>query len=116
MNGVRVEQSSSPSTQITAKRYWRASHNLDDDADTDALTLVFAHATGYLKEIWEPTIEHLYDCLEKGESSSPVRIRDVWAIDAPNHGDAAVLNEEALEWGYSPTCEFCAEYMCESAD
>ncbi|KAJ7057046.1 Alpha/beta hydrolase fold-1 [Mycena amicta] len=80
---------------ISAKRYWLASSlHLDD---SDALTLVFAHATGFHKELYEPTIEDLYMC-ERGR----IRIRDVWSIDAPNCGESADLNEEYLRWGYEP--------------
>ncbi|KAI0797268.1 Alpha/beta hydrolase fold-1 [Irpex lacteus] len=85
--------------QITAKRYWNPSHYSDDD---DALTLVFAHATGYHKEHWEPTIEDLYDVITEAGRDIKVKIRELWAIDAPNHGDAAVLNEEQLTWGHTP--------------
>lgn len=65
-----------------------------------ALTLVLAHGTGFSKEHWEPTIEHLYHLI----GSTTSEIREVWSIDAPNHGDAAVLNEETLQWGYQPIC------------
>ncbi|KAH9941520.1 Alpha/beta hydrolase fold-1 [Amylocystis lapponica] len=79
---------------ITAKRYWLPQEPSDDP---DAVTLVFAHGTGHHKEHWEPTIQHLYD---HAHAQGGVQIRDVWAIDAPNHGDAAVLNEHTLRWGY----------------
>lgn len=82
---------------ITAKRYWHPAHC---PADPDALTLVFAHGTGFHKESWEPTLEHLYDALLA--SPQRVKIREAWSIDAPNHGDAAVLNEKTLDWGYLP--------------
>ena len=36
-------------------------------------------------------------------SDGAVQIREV-SIDAPNHGDAAVLNEYTLQWGYHPIC------------
>jgi hypothetical protein len=38
---------------ITAKRYWIP----DASYDNDALTLIFAHGTGFHKENWEPTID-----------------------------------------------------------
>ncbi|KAF8878111.1 Alpha/beta hydrolase fold-1 [Infundibulicybe gibba] len=81
-----------------AKRYWKeASPHLHDP---EALTLIFAHGTGFHKEQWEPTIEDLYSVF--GGASGTTNIREVWSIDAPNHGDAAVLNEHALQWGYEP--------------
>ncbi|PCH37587.1 alpha/beta-hydrolase [Wolfiporia cocos MD-104 SS10] len=79
---------------ITAKRYWVPGLASDDPS---ALTLILTHGTGYHKEQWEPTIEHLYEHLA---GQSPVRVRDVWSIDCPNHGEAAVLNEQTLRWGY----------------
>ncbi|KAJ6605076.1 Alpha/beta hydrolase fold-1 [Mycena sp. CBHHK59/15] len=83
---------------ITAKRYWNpASPFLNDP---DAFTLIFAHGTGFHKEHYEPTIEDLYKMLPEG--SGPPKIREAWSIDCPNHGDAAVLNENTLRWGYEP--------------
>ncbi|EPS93424.1 hypothetical protein FOMPIDRAFT_1170528 [Fomitopsis schrenkii] len=79
---------------ITAKRYTAPACVPED---TDALTLVFAHGTGYHKEHWEPTLEHIF---EHATRDGRVKIRDAWAIDCPNHGDAAVLNERTLLWGY----------------
>ncbi|KAJ7216362.1 Alpha/beta hydrolase family-domain-containing protein [Mycena pura] len=79
---------------LTAKRYWHpASPHLNDPS---AFTLIFAHATGFHKEQYEPTIEDLYRLIPPGGPN----IREAWSIDCPNHGDAAVLNEETLRWGY----------------
>ncbi|KAG6810634.1 hypothetical protein H0H92_011039 [Tricholoma furcatifolium] len=83
---------------ITAKRYWKS--NSPDLHNPSALTLIFAHGTGFHKEQWEPTIDELYALLD-GPHGSP-KIREVWSIDAPNHGDAAILNEDVLKWGYEP--------------
>ncbi|KAH7912511.1 Alpha/beta hydrolase fold-1 [Hygrophoropsis aurantiaca] len=73
--------------------------------DEDALTLVFAHATGFHKEHWEPTIEDLFRLFSQTQAQGhdghrKVKIREMWSIDAPNHGDAAILNEKTLRWGY----------------
>lgn len=84
---------------ITAKRYWRSNSKYLNDSD--ALTLVFTHGTGFHTEQWEPTIDDLYALLDNKTS---VKVREVWGIDAPNHGDAAVLNEKALKWGYDTIC------------
>ncbi|CAL1697815.1 unnamed protein product [Somion occarium] len=91
--------------QLTAKRYWIPSENALLSNDSDALTLIFTHGTGFHKEIWEPTIEHLFDVIanenNNGRSGQRVKIREVWSVDAPDHGDAAILNEKVLQWGYS---------------
>ncbi|KAI0357837.1 hypothetical protein OH77DRAFT_1370376, partial [Trametes cingulata] len=91
---------------ITARRYWSSDCPQDDP---DALTLVFAHATGFHKEHWEPALAHLFALARESregkgakEGKGRVRIRDAWAIDAPNHGEAAILNERELLWGYEP--------------
>ncbi|KAF9068274.1 Alpha/beta hydrolase fold-1 [Rhodocollybia butyracea] len=79
------------------KRYWKPSWK-------DGLTLVFTHGTGFGKEHWEPTIDDLVDIIE--QQSSKIKIREIWSIDAPNHGDSAILNEEKLQWGYEPTFQW----------
>ena len=59
-----------------------------------------------MKEHWEPTLEFLYALLgASGPSGQGVRIREAWSIECPNHGDAAVLNESVLSWGYTPVCK-----------
>jgi pimeloyl-ACP methyl ester carboxylesterase len=85
---------------ITMKRY----PNLDDEQNGS--TLILAHGTGFHKEIWEPIIERIF--LENAKPGG-LRIRDAWAIDAPNHGDAAALNVATLKTGaYDNLCElFC---------
>ncbi|KAJ6492308.1 Alpha/beta hydrolase fold-1 [Mycena sanguinolenta] len=81
---------------LSANRYWDpSSPHLDDPTAT---TLIFTHGTGFHKEQLEPTIQDLYNLL----SIDGPKIREVWAIDAPNHGESAVLNEEALRFGYEP--------------
>jgi hypothetical protein len=89
------------------KRYWVPGF---ESKDADAATLILAHATSFHKEHWEPVLEDLYDLVaDCFVTNSPVpKIRDAWAIDSPNHGQSAVLNEETLLDGYTPTSEFCA--------
>lgn len=41
------------------------------------------------KEHWLPTLRHLIQ-------SPQLDIRDAWVLDAQNHGDSALLNEEVL--------------------
>jgi hypothetical protein len=62
-----------------------------DGYDKD-LTLIFLHPTSFPKEIWEPTIESL---LHEHDLWG-ARIREAYAIDCPNHGVAAVLNDGLL--------------------
>ncbi|KAJ4001956.1 hypothetical protein F5050DRAFT_1000936 [Lentinula boryana] len=55
------------------------------------LTLFFAHANGFHKETWEPTIMSL---LLSRESQSLVQ--EIWVWEACNHGDSALLNSGKL--------------------
>ncbi|KAF7358660.1 AB hydrolase-1 domain-containing protein [Mycena sanguinolenta] len=81
---------------LSANRYWDpTSPHLDDPTAT---TLIFTHGTGFHKEQIEPTIQDLYNLVPIDGS----KIRDIWSIDSPNHGDSAVLNERALQSGYEP--------------
>ncbi|TRM67463.1 Alpha/Beta hydrolase protein [Schizophyllum amplum] len=80
---------------VAAKRY-RAN---DAQPNPDALTLLFVHSTHTCKEYWEPTID---DLVTHVSAASRRRIHDIWAVDAPYHGDTALLNEgrpEADETG-----------------
>ncbi|KIP03772.1 hypothetical protein PHLGIDRAFT_110421 [Phlebiopsis gigantea 11061_1 CR5-6] len=76
--------------RIAVNRYWDPGQH---STDPDALTLVFAHGIGSHKELWEPTLAHLYALA----ACAGVKLRDAWALDAPNHGDSAVLNDCVLE-------------------
>ncbi|KAJ7055563.1 Alpha/beta hydrolase fold-1 [Mycena amicta] len=82
---------------LTAKRYWSSGSDASSPNayDSNGYTLVFAHATGFHKEQYEPMIGDLYHLLP-----SNTRIHEVWSVDAPNCGEAAELNEEYLRWGY----------------
>jgi hypothetical protein len=67
------------------------------------VTLILAHATSLHKELWEPFLEGLYAhaAVSSATRSSLVKIRDAWAIDCPNHGESAMLNEETLLCAYT---------------
>jgi hypothetical protein len=88
---------------VAAKQYWIPQ---SQSTDPDAVTLVLAHGTSFLNEHWEPVIEDLYELVMNASTfmKSP-KIRDIWAIEAPNHGVGAQLNEAVLKTGYYPTCE-----------
>lgn len=87
----------------TVKRYRRT--GVRDDPN--ALTLVFAHGTGFHKELFEPTIEDLWDMVTM---RGGIAIREAWSVDCPNHGEAAVLNEKSLQWGYDSVCMSLLSY------
>jgi len=94
---------------ITAKRYRvRGSEQKKKiffQNDSDAITVLALHSTSFHKEIWEPTLEALLE--ETNDALAKVKIREVWAVDCPNHGYAGVLNWEVLERkAFAPDCEF----------
>lgn len=62
------------------------------DADESALTLIFTHGTSFNKDLWHLIIDFLLTC-----EGLQGLIRRVVAIDAVNHGDSAVLNQDKLE-------------------
>ncbi|KAF7976477.1 hypothetical protein HWV62_6747 [Athelia sp. TMB] len=53
------------------------------------VTLLLAHGTGLPKETWEPTLQHLF-------ADPGAQIDEVWALDAVQHGDSALLNKNVL--------------------
>ncbi|KAH7907127.1 Alpha/beta hydrolase fold-1 [Hygrophoropsis aurantiaca] len=86
---------------IAARQYWLPEFNAYAD-DPDALTLILLHSTSFHKETWQPTVEHLFErLLSSNRSLSPsacrLKVKCAWAIDCPNHGDSAQLNDEVLQ-------------------
>ena len=82
---------------ITAKRYWIPAFESNNN-DPTAITLIFLHATSFHKETWEPTIERVFRlALSRDSRLHNVKIREAWAIDCPNHGESALLNEKTLQ-------------------
>jgi pimeloyl-ACP methyl ester carboxylesterase len=61
------------------------------DADESGLTLVFTHGTSFNKDLWHLIIDFLITSQELQGL-----IRRVVAIDAVNHGDSALLNEDKI--------------------
>ncbi|KAH9988119.1 Alpha/beta hydrolase family-domain-containing protein [Russula compacta] len=86
---------------VSVKRYWAPGF---ESTDADAATLILAHATSFHKELWEPVLEELFAqvAISPEENSPVLKIRDAWAIECPNHGESAILNEETLLSGYTP--------------
>ncbi|KAI8984799.1 Alpha/beta hydrolase family-domain-containing protein [Trametes punicea] len=59
------------------------------------LSLILLHAIANHKETWLPTVEHLFG-LQHAAPTNAFTIVEVWSMDAPNHGRAAILNERRL--------------------
>ncbi|KXN88337.1 hypothetical protein AN958_07482 [Leucoagaricus sp. SymC.cos] len=80
---------------ITAKRY-RVEGLAAVDGDSDAITILALHSTSFHKETWEPTLQVLFGTVSANRTGK-VKVREVWAIDCPNHGQAGILNQEILK-------------------
>jgi hypothetical protein len=78
---------------LTAKRYWLPSFETNA-SDPAALTLLLLHATSFHKEIWMPTLDAIF-ALASSEDS-PVKIREAWCLDCPNHGASGQMNATVL--------------------
>jgi len=89
---------------VVGKRYWQDHSGLQRN-NALALTLICLHSTSFHKETWEATIEDLF-ALQLQDGKNTAFIQDVWAIDCPNHGEAALLNKGVVEkhQGNSQTC------------
>lgn len=85
----------------------------------DAVTLVLLHSSGFHKEMFEPTIEELFGVVDAASdpsgawSGSAPRIRDVWVVECPTHGESAVLNEAAIRTAVHD--ESCADLRFNSS-
>ncbi|EPQ53215.1 alpha/beta-hydrolase [Gloeophyllum trabeum ATCC 11539] len=86
---------SGSSLQVVAKRYLDPANPIPP-SDNSAVTLLFAHGIGLTTELWLPIIKTIY----KDSVNAGHKIRSIWAVDCPNHGDAHILNEEVLKDQY----------------
>ncbi|KAL1941272.1 hypothetical protein VTO73DRAFT_7484 [Trametes versicolor] len=90
------EDASWRKARFVAKRYTYSIRGPRPNGSSPTYILVFAHALGFHKECWEPTISLLLGLgLEpSSDESSPV-ISQMWTVDCPDHGESAMMNEEA---------------------
>ncbi|KAH9483259.1 hypothetical protein JR316_0005363 [Psilocybe cubensis] len=92
---------------IAAKRY-RLPGFAQIEANPLAQTLVVLHSTSFHKETWEPALEDLFRYAS--QPGSTVLIREVWAIDCPNHGESGHLNYQTLKDHPDYTNFSCEKY------
>ncbi|GAA5898145.1 hypothetical protein JCM6882_003336 [Rhodosporidiobolus microsporus] len=71
------------------------------------ISLVLCHGTGLHKETWEPVLRPLLDESEKG---GDVRVDEIFALDAVNQADSAVLNEAVMGKG-SNWCDMARDLL-----
>lgn len=70
------------------------------------ITLLLGHAAGFHKEHWEPVLSYLFKLQTQNPNLVP--IKEAFAIDCPDHGESAVLNEEQLH--LKPRFISCYDY------
>ncbi|KAF9011167.1 hypothetical protein BDQ17DRAFT_1405670 [Cyathus striatus] len=58
-------------------------------------TLILTHAIGVHKETWEVTVRHLLGLCNTGRS--PYRVKELYSIENPNHGESALLNVDIIQ-------------------
>lgn len=74
---------------IACKTYKLApDSNKDVHSNTHTPPILFAHANGFHKEVWEPLMARL---------RSPWGESDMYTLDLRNMGESAVLNKDILE-------------------
>ncbi|KAH9926152.1 Alpha/beta hydrolase family-domain-containing protein [Fomitopsis serialis] len=91
-NGELKEPGSRKPLWVCLNRYRR--RNLSQEEEAKGVTLLFTHANGFPKEIWEPALLGLLE--QRKASHSSYQIAEVWAWEAVNHGDSYLVNEKNL--------------------
>ena len=56
------------------------------------LSIIFCHANGFHKELYEPYFDDLHAALR----AAGVGLRGIWAPDAAHQGESAILNDAVL--------------------
>ncbi|KAH0603738.1 uncharacterized protein H6S33_007397 [Morchella sextelata] len=79
----------SPRLHLVINQYTPLSASPPSPGD---LTLLFCHANGFPKELYEPFFIDLLSTY----SASGLRIRSIWALDAAHQGASGILNERHL--------------------
>lgn len=68
----------------------------------DDITILFTHATGFTKELYEP----FWDDLLESSKQRGFRVRSIWAVDSSHQGASGILNERTQ--GDDPSAADCA--------
>ncbi|KAJ6511479.1 alpha/beta-hydrolase [Mycena vitilis] len=78
--------------KICAKRYSPAQR----PEGKRSVALMFTPNVGTHRETWQTAIEKLFDIQDASSTVPDVAISEAWALEYPNHGRAAIINEYAL--------------------
>jgi pimeloyl-ACP methyl ester carboxylesterase len=82
-----VVPASTPSFKLACNVYRHSLSAQQTTSNSTVPPMVFTHANGFHKELWEPVISRLSPHWTTG---------DMYAFDCRNHGDSAVLNKDVL--------------------
>ncbi|KAF8578941.1 hypothetical protein K439DRAFT_1620926 [Ramaria rubella] len=86
--------------QVVAKRFtYPGRERTQCNSSSLDITLLMIAGIGCESELWLPAVKYLFKL--QSQSKSKVNIRDVWTLDWPNAGDAAVINELFLKENYA---------------
>ncbi|KAJ2509108.1 hypothetical protein GGI11_005949 [Coemansia sp. RSA 2049] len=101
MNVIKTVFQGSRAGQQIAANIYSSSKTTDtvagrSEGGRKGLTLVLAHANGFHKELWEPTLQRLFGHQERNAGGGGWRIDRAVALDGYNHGDSAVMNRETI--------------------
>ncbi|KAF8996505.1 hypothetical protein BDQ17DRAFT_1249732 [Cyathus striatus] len=94
------------SLKYIATRYTFSSNGIHPSTEP-AFCLLFTGGISLNQETWVPVMKFLYDLISR--QINTVSIQSAWTIERPNHGDASVLNEQALKEHYTtcfPACQY----------
>ncbi|KAH9926154.1 Alpha/beta hydrolase family-domain-containing protein [Fomitopsis serialis] len=93
-NGELTAPNSTRPLSVCLNRYVR--REAIENVANKGTTLLLVAANGFPKEIWEPVISHLIQAQRQANISSQNLVDEIWAWEAVNHGDAALVNEQNL--------------------
>ncbi|RDX51310.1 alpha/beta-hydrolase [Lentinus brumalis] len=65
-------------------------------ANRTQISLLFTHGVSLHKELWLPTIEHIFELQKHSPSELKFVIVEAWTVDLPNHGQSAIINHSRL--------------------
>lgn len=80
-----------PRLKLSVNHYVPRANRSQDHKPTD-LTIVFGHANGFHRELYEP----YFDDLLKRLQAQGLVVRGIWVAEAAHQGWSGVLNEEYL--------------------
>ncbi|KAK7059725.1 Alpha/beta-hydrolase [Favolaschia claudopus] len=75
-------------------KYICVKESCHSESESAKWTLVLAGGISLLQDTWIPLMKELFNC-------TPAKIKSIWAIERPNHGEVALLNAKTLKEHYS---------------